>query len=103
LLGYRPRVYPGQITLFRARERFLRWDPTLGWEGLANEGVALNVIPGSAEELLKEPNVHILAGELRTCLVEAYSRLDEMSDTAEAEFVRHPELAHSFQPRTLMG
>ena len=72
LRSYRPRRYPGRITLFRARKQpLLTLDPTLGWDDLAEGGVAVNVIPGTHEKMLEEPNVHILAAELKACVVEA--------------------------------
>lgn len=71
LTQYTPGKYPGRITLFRARKQPLsRFDPTLGWGDLAAGGVTVNVIPGSHEKMLEEPNVHILATELKACLVE---------------------------------
>ena len=79
LTGYLPRSYPGRITLFRARKQpLLCADPTLGWGELAEEGVAVNVIPGAHEKMLDEPNVHILAAELKACLVEAQASGAEM-------------------------
>jgi hypothetical protein len=47
----------------------------LGWADLAQDGVAVNVIPGTHEKMLEEPNVHILANELKACLAEAQTHL----------------------------
>ncbi|MHC1763528.1 MAG: amino acid adenylation domain-containing protein [Verrucomicrobiia bacterium] len=72
LLSYKPVRYPGSIVLFRARKQALLCvDPTLGWGDLAEKGVAVNVIPGTHEQMLEEPNVHILAAELKRRLIEA--------------------------------
>lgn len=72
LLGYKPARYPGTFVLFRARRQALFCvDPTLGWGDLAEKGVAVNVIPGTHEQMLEEPNVHILAAELKRRLIEA--------------------------------
>src|SRR5262249_29234673 len=61
LLNYRPGAFDGRITLFRARKQpLLSLDTTLGWRNLARAGVAVNVIPGTHEKMLEEPNVHIL-------------------------------------------
>jgi amino acid adenylation domain-containing protein len=72
LLAYQPQPYAGRVVLFRARKQpLLSLDPSLGWDRLAQEGVAVNVIPGTHENMLEEPNVHILAAELEACLIEA--------------------------------
>jgi amino acid adenylation domain-containing protein len=86
LQDYRPRSYGGFLTLFRARkQRLLNLDPTLGWGRLAQGGVAVNIIPGNHEQMLKEPNVRILADELRACLAEAQPELNTVDDPAEAQ------------------
>lgn len=72
LMSYSPKQYPGRITLFRARKQPLSvMDPTLGWGRYAAGGVAVNVMPGTHEKMLEEPNVHVLATELKACLAEA--------------------------------
>src|SRR5208337_4701997 len=69
---YAARRYPGRITLFRAEEGIgavdVRYGDELGWGGLAAQGIEVHRIPGSHLELMKEPNVRILAQELSACL-----------------------------------
>jgi amino acid adenylation domain-containing protein len=75
LLAYCPRHYPGRITLFRARkQRLLHVDPASGWGELADD-VAINIIPGTHEKMLEEPNVHVLVSELKACLIEVQSQV----------------------------
>jgi amino acid adenylation domain-containing protein len=80
LTQFVPGTYPGRVTLFRARKQPLSLtDPTLGWGRLAAGGVAVNIVPGTHERMLEEPNVQILAAELKACLAEAqvgYSEID---------------------------
>jgi thioesterase domain-containing protein/acyl carrier protein len=67
LRDYRPRPYPGRVTLFRARTRPLfrlhGWD--LGWGALAGGGLEVVAIPGNHETLLREPRVRVLATALK--------------------------------------
>jgi thioesterase domain-containing protein/acyl carrier protein len=76
---YRPEVYSGPITLFRASDRPLEnyLDPTMGWNELASGEVDLHTIPGGHYSLLTPPNVGLLAEELKRSLTQSL--------TAEAE------------------
>ncbi len=67
---YAVRAYPGRILLFRASERGLRGldDPTGGWNKYAAGGVEVHEIDGDHGNVLNEPNVQLLAQELRKCL-----------------------------------
>jgi len=68
--GYRPRPYPGPVTLFRAAGA--PFDPDLGcdlgWGSLTPRPVAVHEVPGGHVTLLAEPNVDVLARRLRACL-----------------------------------
>jgi len=68
--AYIPPVYPGRITLFRAKNRPPEWrrDPCLGWDGLAEQGLEIHDVPGWHTFILEEPGVRVLARKLRTCL-----------------------------------
>jgi amino acid adenylation domain-containing protein len=68
--NYRPKVYPGQLTLFRARMQplFSSHKPDKGWGRLAAGGIEIRVVPGNHLGMLQEPHVKILAKELRACL-----------------------------------
>ena len=70
LRNYRPRIYPGRITLFRARMQpfFSSHDPEKGWGKLAAGGLDVRVVPGNHLGMLQEPHIRILAEQLRTCL-----------------------------------
>ncbi len=70
LSQYRPRMYPGRLTLFRARmQPFLSsHDPEKGWGRLAAGGLDIRVIPGNHLGMLQEPHVRVLAAQLRACL-----------------------------------
>ena len=75
MLRYAPQPYSGRITLFRSRKQpLMRFDPTLGWGDFSRGGLTVNIIPGTHEEMLEEPNVHVLATELKALLAEAHVR-----------------------------
>jgi thioesterase domain-containing protein/acyl carrier protein len=67
---YVPPTYPGRLTLFRASG----WDagglidPTMGWNRLADAGVAIHAVPGDHATILKSPGVTVLAEALRATL-----------------------------------
>jgi amino acid adenylation domain-containing protein len=68
---YVARNYPERITLFRCSET-QRQDaddqgPKLGWDRLAAD-VELYMVPGTHETMIREPQVNVLAEQLRACL-----------------------------------
>jgi amino acid adenylation domain-containing protein len=67
---YKPRPYPGRLTLFRARMQplFSSHAPDSGWEWLAAGGLDIRVVPGNHLGMLQEPHVQVLAQQLRDCL-----------------------------------
>ncbi len=67
---YRPTVYPGRLTIFRSVSRtpFDGDDELLGWGGMAAEGIEVQDVIGSHTDMLREPNVRMLAEKLRSCL-----------------------------------
>jgi acyl transferase domain-containing protein/thioesterase domain-containing protein len=71
-LRYEALPYSGSITLFRAAtaEGFadLSHDRELGWGPLAQGGVAVHEIPGTHSDMMREPNVRILAREVNGTL-----------------------------------
>ena len=71
-LRYEALPYPGRITLFRAATpvAFVRLqnDRELGWGPLGKAGVEVHEIPGTHLEMMREPNVGILAHAVTECL-----------------------------------
>ena len=68
LKRYRPKTYPGGLTLFRATPpegEELPWDPWTAWRHLAVGGVTLHCVPGDHNTLVNEPHVQVLAEKLK--------------------------------------
>jgi thioesterase domain-containing protein len=63
---YRPQRYPGQVTLFKTAHQ----DSTWGWGDIAANGVELHQIPGDHMNLLRPPQVQVLAEKLSACLAQ---------------------------------
>jgi thioesterase domain-containing protein/acyl carrier protein len=81
LMRYRPGMYAGKVTLFRAREiddeeraqilatqEVSLADPALGWERVASGGVEVRLVGGHHATVVLEPHVRELAEALRVCL-----------------------------------
>jgi thioesterase domain-containing protein len=83
---YRPGQFEGSVTLFRPEEnvdkilfdndprfqirraiRNIREDQFNGWGKLVTGGVELHTVPGNHFSMLREPNVQVLAEQLREC------------------------------------
>jgi thioesterase domain-containing protein len=65
---YRPQKYPGRVTLFRTATR--DQDSTWGWSDIAADGVELHQIPGHHMNVLRPPQVQVLAEKLLACLAQ---------------------------------
>jgi aspartate racemase len=68
---YRPKTYPGSLTLFRAgppEPEELQSDRWTAWRRLATGGVTLHFVPGDHDTMLREPHVQMLAEKLRAAL-----------------------------------
>ncbi|HZJ24782.1 MAG TPA: thioesterase domain-containing protein, partial [Anaerolineales bacterium] len=63
---YRPQKYPGRVTLFRTAQQ----DSTWGWGDTAANGVELHQIPGHHMNVLRPPQVQVLAEKLSACLAQ---------------------------------
>lgn len=72
---YRPRPYPGPITLFRVAAAAgqpedpedvaaAAAEPTLGWGALSTRPVEIETVPGDHISALAEPHVRVLAARL---------------------------------------
>jgi len=81
LKHYKPGVYDGRITLFRAAElseqhAYLRkhpgfGDPALGWGPFSSQPVEVHEVPGDHITMGIPPNVPVLAERLASCFVRA--------------------------------
>ena len=67
---YRPTIYQGRLTIFRSVSRNLLEgaDELFGWERLAAGGIEVQDVTGNHLDMLREPNVRMLAEKLRACL-----------------------------------
>lgn len=72
--SYRPKAYPGAITLFQPRRNytFLK-KPCMGWSEVATGGLKVIELPVYPGGMFVEPYVQILADNLRICLESAQS------------------------------
>ena len=74
LNAYVFQPYSGKVTLFRTKDEDrtggvgVKYDPTFGWGDIITGELEMNYIPGSHISILDEPNVNILAKELKICL-----------------------------------
>jgi amino acid adenylation domain-containing protein len=69
LVHYKPRTYPGKLTLFRTRQQPLfHWNPEVTWRRFGTGGVDVKLIPGTHESILEPPCVQVLARKLGECL-----------------------------------
>jgi thioesterase domain-containing protein/aryl carrier-like protein len=85
-LRYEAQPYPGRVTLFRATTPLsfidMPTDRELGWGSLAEAGVEVHEIPGTHREIMREPNVSIVAREVSGCLAEASERQLHLSNVS---------------------
>jgi thioesterase domain-containing protein len=63
---YRPQRYPGQVILFKTAHQDSSW----GWSDIAAKGVELHQIPGHHMNVLRPPQVQVLAEKLSACLAQ---------------------------------
>ena len=74
VLAYRPKGYPGAVTVFRARVRSLMsFGRTLNWGRLAHGGVQVIDVPGDHLSMLQEGAVAELAATMNACLRKAFA------------------------------
>jgi amino acid adenylation domain-containing protein len=71
---YRPKPYPGRLSLFKAKEQKAQFvpDPNLGWASLAQGGIEIYEVPGNHMTMLDKPRVARLAEQLRASLQAAH-------------------------------
>ncbi|MBS1808497.1 MAG: amino acid adenylation domain-containing protein [Acidobacteria bacterium] len=63
--NYLPRIYPGKVTFFCAKEEVSAQENQFGWQTLATDGVEVVEVPGDHQSMIKEPHVNILAEQLK--------------------------------------
>ena len=85
--AYRPQVYPGKITVFRATELGggIEHDLHMGWGRLAGGGLETRLIPGYHAHIVLEPRVRHLAKDLSYSLSRAQEAIDRGEETATGE------------------
>jgi amino acid adenylation domain-containing protein len=66
--NYVPRIYPGEIALFKAMDHSSNGSQDYGWKAFAGSGVDAQQIPGDHFSLMREPHVRSLAQRLSDCL-----------------------------------
>lgn len=68
--NYQPQVYRGAVCLFRCQVQVMQYalHKDLGWTNLVDGVLAINHIPGNHYGVLKEPNIRVVAQELKLCL-----------------------------------
>lgn len=85
---YRPRLYPGKLTIFRssAREASEGTDRALGWGGLADQ-IEIVDLPSNHFNILQEPNVRLLAEKLKTTMAGSSGKAahDDVEDLQSAK------------------
>lgn len=85
---YRPGVYRGDVTLFRASIQPLGIysDPTLGWAPFIDGELEIHEVPGHHGSIVAEPYVRILADKLRDRLESAQRNEPELvAEVPQAE------------------
>jgi thioesterase domain-containing protein len=72
LRRYRPRPFPGDLTVIKAEQMLGTVDlraesPTLGWDALVRGHIQTYTVPGSHGGIFSGQNAHVLARTLRQC------------------------------------
>jgi hypothetical protein len=75
--GYAPCPYPGRMTVFRARTRYVMdlSGHDLGWGKIARGGVDIRIVPGQHGNVMKVPHVGSLAEHVLDSLERAETRV----------------------------
>jgi thioesterase domain-containing protein len=68
-MNYQLRPWCGQVTLFRTSvQPDPRLPQDLGWTPLAEGGVEVYELPGDHDLVFREPNIRVMAAQLRARL-----------------------------------
>ena len=77
LKRYRPRVYPGRVTLFWATgSNVASAYKRLGWSDMAAEGLEVYLVPGKHLQIGEEPYVKVLGEKLTQCINRALAEAE---------------------------
>jgi thioesterase domain-containing protein len=78
---HRTGIYNGEIMLMRTRGHPFdcNYDPLCGWADYAKGGISISILPGLHESLLEEPQVRLVAKELRTRLNQIKAEANPLS------------------------
>jgi thioesterase domain-containing protein len=70
ILDYERKPYAGKITVFSPAigPKTYYFDPHMGWEGMAAEGVEIHRVPGRVAKIIAEPSAKTLAEQLQACI-----------------------------------
>jgi len=82
--NYKPKPYPGKLTIFRSTTRELPEDQDefLGWGCLASE-IEVQDVPSSHYDILQEPGVKVLADKLSETLLRIEGTFTERRSVAD--------------------
>jgi thioesterase domain-containing protein/NRPS condensation-like uncharacterized protein len=84
--NYQPRPWPEQVTLFRtAVQPDPRLPMDLGWTPFAQGGIEMYELPGDHDLVFREPNIQVLAAQLRARLEKSEAPGIRASDAVETE------------------
>jgi thioesterase domain-containing protein/NRPS condensation-like uncharacterized protein/acyl carrier protein len=87
-MNYKPMPWPGPVTLFRT---VVQPDPRLpmdlGWTPLAQGGIELYELPGDHDLVFREPNIQVLAAQLRASLEKSEASGVRESEAAVTEVI----------------
>ncbi len=85
-MKYRAQPWSGKVTLFRAS---VQPDPRLpldlGWTPFAEGGVEVFELPGDHDLVFREPNIQVLAAQLRACLERSEAERSDLERSGVAE------------------
>ncbi|WP_172844394.1 non-ribosomal peptide synthetase [Tumebacillus algifaecis] len=68
LKSYQPSIYPKKLVFFKAMDQDN--DATVGWERYTNHPMKVLQVPGNHYEMIKPPNVQVLADRIREAVDE---------------------------------
>ena len=78
--------YGGKVTLFKMPRQpfYYKRDPLMGWSQRARGGVEVRVVHVGHLQMLREPQVQVLAAELRACLQKEHEKYATVPDQSVA-------------------